>query len=69
VPEHDIEISIPTKAVLNADVVFEVFSDQEKLGELRVSRGTLDWRPRNHRRIARLTWEQFDDLMRQRLED
>jgi hypothetical protein len=66
VAEHEIEISIPTKSVLNADVVFEVRSDGEKLGELRISRGTIDWRPGRARKTARLTWEQFDELMRRR---
>jgi hypothetical protein len=64
VPEHEIEISIPANTILNADVVFEVRSDGEKLGELRVSRGTIDWVPRRHQRLASLTWEQFDKLMR-----
>jgi hypothetical protein len=37
-PKHDVEMSIPTtKVVLSADVVFEVRSDDEKLGELRIS--------------------------------
>ena len=62
--EHHIEFSIPTGTVMNADVVFEVFSDEEKLGELRVSRGTIDWRPGRARKVVRLTWEQFDQMMR-----
>ena len=34
-PAHDVEMSIPTtKVVLHADVVFEIRSDDEKLGEL-----------------------------------
>ena len=38
-PAHDVEMSIPTtKVVLHADVVFEIRSDDEKLGELRVAR-------------------------------
>ena len=47
-PRHDVDMSIPTsKVVLHADVVFEVRSDGEKLGELRVSQGGVDWRPGN----------------------
>ena len=45
-PSHDVEMSIPTtKVVLHADVVFEIRSDDEKLGELRVSKGSIDWYP------------------------
>jgi hypothetical protein len=65
VPIHDVEMSIPTtKVVLHADVVFEVRSDGEKLGELRISKGTIDWVPSNARVPVQLTWEQFDRLMR-----
>jgi len=63
---HDVEMSIPTtKMVLHADVVFEVRSDGEKLGELRVSQGTIDWFPRRVQRGVSLTWEQFDQRMTQ----
>ena len=64
-PAHDVEMSIPTtKVVLHADVVFEIRSDDEKLGELRVSKGSIDWYPSNARIPVKLTWEQFDRLMR-----
>jgi len=66
-PIHDVEMSIPTtKVVLHADVVFEVRSDGEKLGELRISKGTIDWAPALARNPAQLSWEQFDRLMRER---
>ena len=65
-PNHDIEMSIPTtKVVLNADVVFEVRSDDEKLGELHVSKGSIDWYPYLARTPVTLTWEHFDRLMRE----
>jgi hypothetical protein len=65
-PKHDVEMSIPTtKVVLSADVVFEIRSDGEKLGELRISRGTIDWAPSNSKIPVRLAWEQFDHLMRE----
>jgi hypothetical protein len=61
---HDVEMSIPTtKMVLHADVVFEVRSDDEKLGELRISQGTIDWIPRRAQISVSLTWEQFDRIM------
>ncbi len=64
-PTHDVEMSIPTtKVVLHADVVFEIRSDGEKLGELRISKGTIDWAPSNAKIPLRLSWEQFDRLMR-----
>ena len=65
--EHRINVhpSLPLE-VNAADLVIEVTSDGSKLGELRVSRGSIDWAPRNHTYPTRsLTWEQFDVLMRE----
>lgn len=64
-PEHRITVH-PSKPleVVNADLTIEVEADGEKFGELRVSRGSIDWAPRNLRRVFRLEWEQFDELMR-----
>jgi hypothetical protein len=64
---HDVEMRIPTtKMVLHADVVFEVRSDDEKLGELRISQGSIDWFRGKAKTGVKLSWEQFDQLMAQR---
>ncbi|KAA0233571.1 MAG: hypothetical protein EDR02_13100 [Actinobacteria bacterium] len=63
-PEHRIYMSVPEHEIVNTDVVVAVFSDEEKLGEVRISRGTIDWVPRNHTHAFRIGWEAFDALMR-----
>ena len=61
---HDVEMRIPTtKMVLHADVVFEVRGDDEKLGELHVSQGTIDWYSRSAQIPTRMSWEKFDRVM------
>jgi hypothetical protein len=40
-----------------------VKSDGRLLGELLVSKGTIDWRPGRHHYTVRLTWEKFARLM------
>lgn len=61
--EHDIEVDIPPRSVLYKDVTFTVWSNDSKLGELRISKGSIDWRPGNKKKVVRLEWEQFDRLM------
>jgi hypothetical protein len=36
-----------------------------KVGELRMSRGTIDWQPAKHKYRIQLTWEEFDKVMRE----
>jgi len=62
--EHEIEINIPPRSVLYKDVTFIIRSNDSKLGELRISKGSIDWRPGNKRKVLRMEWEQFDKLMR-----
>ena len=58
-PEHRVFVSSPQREVGNADSVYEVFADREKFGELRISRGGVDWWPRGTRKTEPMTWEQF----------
>ena len=51
--------------VLNADLIVEVTADDEKLGQLQISRGSIDWVPRGHTNAHSLTWEKFDQLMQE----
>ena len=62
--QHEIEVEVPAKVILHKDVKFIIKSDGLKLGELRISKGTIDWRPGNKRKVVSLTWERFDALMR-----
>lgn len=62
-PEHHVEIEIPAKALLHKDVRLVVYSDDVKLGELRMSKGTIDWKPGHHPRAVSMTWERFAHVM------
>ena len=62
---HNVTIDLPTRFVLHSDVTFAVWSDEAKLGELQVSKGSIDWLPGNGRTLYRMRWEKFNDLMRE----
>jgi hypothetical protein len=63
-PRHDIEMEIPPKMVLNSDVRFIVHSDDKKLGELLVSKGSIAWIPGHSPQSIHVEWERFDEVMR-----
>lgn len=63
---HEIQMAMPEKTVLNKDVVFDVYSDHNKLGTLKISKGSVEWAPANFARGFHLAWEQFDRMMRAR---
>jgi hypothetical protein len=39
---HDIQMAMPEKVVLNKDVVFDVYSNNNKLGTLKISKGSVE---------------------------
>jgi hypothetical protein len=64
--EHRITVHPSKPLEVNAaDLVVEVSADGAKLGELRISRGSIDWAPKNHTYATSFTWEQFDRLMQE----
>jgi hypothetical protein len=62
---HNVTIDLPTRFVLHSDVTFAGWSDEAKLGELQVSKGSIDWLPGNGRTRYRMRWEKFNDLMKE----
>ena len=48
---------------MHSDVSFIVFSDDERLGELSISKGTIDWKPARARKTISLSWEKFAQLI------
>lgn len=63
--KHDVRFTIPERTLGNADIEFAVYSDDERLGLLQVSKGALVWRPANKKRGFVIGWSAFDQLMRE----
>lgn len=65
---HSIGLKLPKAVdVQSSDVVVVVRKDGERLGTLTISRGTIDWRPRNAKSgkkgETQLTWSRFAQIM------
>lgn len=60
---HQIYIHQPAKQVMHTDISFVIHSNEAVLGELNISKGTIDWRAAGKRRSRRLSWEAFARLM------
>lgn len=61
--KHDVQFSVPFRELGKADIVFEITADGEKFGELRVSKGSLVWFPRDKSYGRKMTWKQLEDRM------
>lgn len=60
---HKIYMFEPKHEITNTDVTFVIMKGNRKLGELRVSKGSLDWYTGNGRKRNRISWSLFDEIM------
>ncbi len=62
--KHEVKLKLNQGIEIeNVDASFPVWSDDEFLGRLRVSKGSVDWQPAHGRMVYRLSWERFAGLM------
>lgn len=60
---HKIAFKQSTRDVLHSDMTFVVHRDGEKLGELKISKGTIDWKPKSKQRAVQWSWDKFATMM------
>lgn len=61
---HEIEFTIPPRALGRSDVRFDVKTSNGVLGSLAVSKGSLVWFPKKASYGLKMSWEELDRLMR-----
>lgn len=64
-PAHEVDVSMPTRELGRADVVFDVKADGVTLGALHVSRGAVVWFPAGNTYGYKIDWTAFGQLMQQ----
>lgn len=62
--KHNVTFSIPERELGNADVEFRVKNDGTVVGRLKVSKGAVVWVPKNASYGYKLSWKDFDAVMR-----
>ena len=59
-PVHKVLMIQPPDQVVRSDVKFKVEVNGEKLGELHISQGNLEWWPKgNKKNKIRMSWTKF----------
>lgn len=65
--EHSVTLKIPSNLeVVNRDIEFRVMRNGNFFGTLKISKGSLDWKPTKKAkdRPFRVYWNEFDDFAR-----
>ena len=63
---HEVSFKVPERPMAYKDIVFIIRRGRLKVGEMRISQGGIDWRPRKGKVIRKRTWEQIQRLLSRR---
>ncbi len=65
---HEITFTLPEQPLGKVDAQFIIKKDGQTLGTLKVSRGTIDWTPKDHahENPFQIGWATFDKIMREK---
>jgi len=58
-----VTFTVPARPLEHKDIEFDVKSDGDMLGTLKISRGGIVWRPRDKKFGYFLTWEKLDETL------
>jgi hypothetical protein len=62
--KHDVTFSVSERSIGNADMVFKIRKDSVVFGTLKISKGGVEWCPKNKQYGNHLTWSDFDMIMK-----
>lgn len=60
---YKVTFTIPWRELGRADVEFKVERDGTTSGSLKISKGSVVWRPRNRTHGHKIPWDRFAELM------
>lgn len=62
--KHNVFVNLPTRELNKVDAHFYIYQDKAKLGQITISRGGLDYYPSNSKRPIKISWSQFDKMVK-----
>jgi hypothetical protein len=63
--KHQVDMNVKVRDITKAgtSLDLDVFADGEKLGNMVIGSGSINWRGRNRRSTKRITWTRFAEMM------
>lgn len=61
--KHNVHINIPWREIGKTDVEFKILKDDELFGKIKISKGALEWYPKNAKNPYKISWSNFDKLI------
>lgn len=62
---HKVFVNLPSREIGKVDVLFDIIQNDQKLGQINISKGGLDYYPSNSKKPIKIKWKQFDKMIRE----
>ncbi len=63
--KHNVYLNLPTREIGKVDALLYIYSDDELLGTIKVSKGGLDYSPSKKKGPIKISWAKFDQLLKE----
>ena len=63
---HNVEFMVPQRELGKVDIEFIISKDGGQLGKINISKGGIDYYPKNAKKPIRMTWTQLDSMFLQK---
>jgi hypothetical protein len=60
--QHDVDFIVPQRPLGKVDIEFIITKDGAQLGKIKISKGGIDYYPKNAKKPISKTWTQLDTL-------
>jgi hypothetical protein len=61
---HNVFFELPQRELGKVDAKFSIYQNEDRLGEITISKGAIEYYPANKQKPIKLSWGQFDRLMK-----
>lgn len=62
---HSVTLRLPDLEIRKTDAIFFIHQDSEKIGEVRISKGILDYYPSGRKKPIEIKWAAFDKMVKE----
>jgi len=64
--KHNVKMKLQSGLLVQkGDVNFDVKKDSGRFGTLKVSQGSVEWRPKDHTYVYRMKWADLNEIFRE----
>lgn len=63
--KHNVYVDLPWRELGKTDLKVQIYENDELLGTITISKGAIEWYPRNAKKPYKMRWSRFNRIIRE----